>query len=75
MAGSVAVLDRELNEVRAIDPGDRVVSRAAWADDTHVLAVLAGLEDNRWSLVRYSLDGGDPETVAMLLRRQSRSAG
>ena len=58
MAGNVTVLDRELREVRDIDPGDRVVSRAAWADSTHVLAVLAGLDDNRWSLVRYPLDGG-----------------
>jgi hypothetical protein len=64
MAGSVSVLDRELRVVRDIDPGRRVISRAAWSDANHVLAVVAGLDDNRWSLVRYSLDGGDPETVA-----------
>ncbi|MFC4786955.1 hypothetical protein ACT8ZV_20945 [Nocardioides sp. MAHUQ-72] len=64
MAGEVAVLDRDLQEVAAIKPGKQVISRATWADDTHVLAVLAGLDGNRWTLVRYPLDGGDPETVA-----------
>lgn len=64
MAGTVSVLDRELRVVRTVDPGEMVISRAAWADDSHVLAVLAGLEDHRWTLVRYPLDGGDPETVA-----------
>lgn len=64
MASEVTMLDRDLEVVGKVSPSPQVVSRAAWADDTHVLAVLAGLEDNRWSLVRASLDGGDPETVA-----------
>ncbi len=64
MAGEVTVLDRDLEVVSRVSPSPQVVSRAAWADDTHVLAALVGLEDNRWSLVRVPLDGGDPETVA-----------
>ena len=63
MASRVTMLDRDLEVVGEVSASPRVVSRAAWADDTHVLAVLAGLEDNRWSLVRYSLGGGAPETV------------
>lgn len=64
MAGEVTMLDRDLEVVGTVDPSPEVVSRAAWADDTHVLAVLAGLEDSRWSLVRVPLGGGDPETIA-----------
>jgi hypothetical protein len=64
MAGRVTMLDRNLEVVGDVSPSPQVVSRAAWADDTHVLAVLAGLEDNQWSLVRVPLEGGDPETVA-----------
>ena len=64
MAGEVSVLDRDLRVVREIKPDPQVVSRAAWGDATHVLVAQAGLDDNRWTLVRYPLGGGDPETVA-----------
>jgi len=64
MAGEVMVLDRALEVVRKVNPAPQVVSRAAWGDTTHVLAVLAGVDDNQWTLVRYPLDGGEPETVA-----------
>ena len=58
------ILDRELRVVREVDPAERHVNRVAWADASHVLATLADLAGNRWSLVRYPLDGGEPETVA-----------
>ena len=38
-------------------------ARAAWADADHVLAVVAGLEDRQWTLVRVGLDGTDPEVL------------
>ncbi len=40
-----------------------MIVRAAWADATHVVSVVAGLDDNQWSLVRTGIDGGDPEVV------------
>jgi hypothetical protein len=64
MAGSADVLDRELKVVRVIDPGPRVVSRAAWADSSHVLVTTVGLDDQQWSLERWSLDDAAPEVVA-----------
>jgi hypothetical protein len=64
MAGSVEVLDRELKVVREIDPGQRVVSRFGWADSSHVLAATVGLDDQQWSLERWSLDDAAPEVVA-----------
>lgn len=60
----VTVLDRELRAVRKIDPGKRFVSRVAWADATHVFAVLADLAGQRWTVERVDITGGDPETVA-----------
>jgi hypothetical protein len=64
MASEVTVVDRDLRMVGTFDPAPEVISRAGWADAAHVLAAVAGLADNRWSLVRVGLDGGDPEVVA-----------
>lgn len=64
MAGSAEALDRELKVVREVDPGQRVVSRAAWADASHVLVTTVGIEDQQWTLERWALDDSAPEVVA-----------
>jgi len=64
MFSDVTVLDDRLSVVGGYTPKGEVVSRAAWADDGHLLAATVDLEDNQWSLVRVSLDGGQPEVVA-----------
>jgi hypothetical protein len=63
MFGQVDVFDLDLQRVGTYSPAPRVISRIAWADDAHVLAVVAGLEDRQWSVVRVGLDGSDPEVV------------
>ena len=63
MAGEVTMLDLGLVEVGRYAPTPRVISRAAWADDTHVVNVVATLGNNQWSLVHTSLDGTEPEVV------------
>lgn len=64
MAGRLTVLDRALEVVSRFEPpAGEAVSRAAWADDGHVLAALADPAGHRWSLVRVALDGV-PETLA-----------
>lgn len=68
MTGRFTVLDRELRVVRAIAPPAQVVSRVAFDGDTHVLAALADLQSRRWSLVRFPLDDGAPQTVATIAR-------
>lgn len=64
MIGDVTVVDLDLQPVGSVatDRGS-VVSRMAWADPDHLLVGVAGLEDGRWSLQRFELDGRDPETV------------
>ena len=63
MAGEVTMLDLDLEEVGGFSPAPQVISRAAWADSTHVLSVVAGIEDNQWSVVHTGLTGTDPEVV------------
>jgi WD40 repeat protein len=66
MWGSVEVFDLDLVQVSTYDPGDDdVVKTWAWADSTHVLAVVAGLDDRpEWSLQRVPIDGGAADVVA-----------
>ena len=61
MIGDVTVVDLDLQPVGSVatDRGS-VVSRMAWADPDHLLVGVAGLEDGRWSLQRFALDGRDP---------------
>lgn len=62
---SVEIFDHSLHLVRTYDPGhEQVISGWAWGDGGHVLAVVAGLQDHQWSLIRFGVDGGDPEVVA-----------
>lgn len=63
MAGAITILDLDLEVTGTYSPKPQIVSRAAWADATHVLAVVAGLQDNRWSTVRVGLGGDDPQVV------------
>lgn len=63
MAGEVTMLDLDLRTVGSYTPSPRVISRAAWADSTHVVSAVAGLQDNQWSLVRTGIDGGEPEVI------------
>ncbi len=63
--GKVSVLDQDLCPVGTHKPANgKVISMATWADDTHVLAVVVGLQDNRWTVVRVGLGGQDPEVIA-----------
>jgi len=64
MFSHVTVVDRGLQVVRELDPGKQVVSRFAWADDSHVSTVLADLSGRRWTVERVDIGGGDPETLA-----------
>ena len=64
MYDELTVLDDDLSVVGAYAPKAEAVSRAAWADDGHLLAATVNLEDNRWSLVRVAADGSGPEVVA-----------
>ncbi|MDI6910100.1 hypothetical protein [Nocardioides sp.] len=78
MAGEVAVFDRSLQPVGRFESSGRgdVVSRAAWADATHVLVSGTDWTTSTWSLTRVGLawddrqvvvpegPGGNPEQVA-----------
>jgi hypothetical protein len=64
MFSDVTVLDRELKVVREIDAAPDVVSRVAWADDTHLLVTTADLDGRSWRLLREAIGGGEPDVVA-----------
>jgi hypothetical protein len=63
MYGEVDVFDLGLQRVGRYSPDPRVVSRAAWSDSEHLLATVADIDTDPWSLVRVGLDGTDPEVV------------
>ena len=44
-------------------PRPQVISTFAWADATHLLAAIAGIDDQRWELVRIPIDGSEPQVV------------
>jgi len=60
----VTVVDRDLRVVRQLDTGKQLATQLAWADDSHVLMVLADLAGTHWTVERVAVDGGDPETIA-----------
>jgi hypothetical protein len=65
MFGEASVVDLELDEVGSFTSagaGD-VVSRAAWADASHVLVGRVNWKTSEWSLVRVGLDWGDPKVL------------
>ncbi|MEP9361945.1 hypothetical protein ABLE68_03195 [Nocardioides sp. CN2-186] len=72
MYGEVSTFDLDLEQVGTFTPTGKtaVVSRAGWADATHLLVGvtdwklgLADVDTNPWSLVRVGLGGEDPEVV------------
>lgn len=68
MAGEVSTYDLDLTEVGTFDPeGERVVvSRAAWADPSHLVVAVVDWDRSTWSLVRVGIDGdGDDPTVVV----------
>lgn len=76
MYGEASVLDAELRPVLTYEPdGGQVISRAAWADATHLDVSVVDPDTSTWSLVRVGVDGstevldgpapgGNPESVA-----------
>ncbi|HEY0950662.1 hypothetical protein [Nocardioides sp.] len=65
MYGEGTILDLDLQPVGSFassGQGD-VISRAAWADATHVLVARTDWTDSTWSLVRVGLGWDDPEVV------------
>ncbi len=65
MFGEVAVLDLDLRPVGEFESSGKgdVVSRAAWADATHVLVAGTDWTANTWSLTRVGLAWDDPHVV------------
>jgi hypothetical protein len=65
MVDQVDVFDLELRRVGSYvpDSNDYLVSRAAWADDTHVAVSVVNPRSNRWWLVSHDIAGGEPEVV------------
>jgi len=65
MYGEGTILDLDLQPVGSFEStgkGD-VISRAAWADRTHVLVARTDWTDSTWSLLRVGLGWDDPEVV------------
>lgn len=63
MARRVTVLDTRLRPVSTYAPANRAVVRVAWADPTHLLAAVAGVDDQRWSLERVDIGDGSATTL------------
>lgn len=59
----VSVLDRGLRPVRVYAPDQRVVSGATWADDTHLLAAVAGVYGRGWTLESVDIGDGASSTL------------
>ena len=59
----VSVLDRGLRPVLVYAPDQRVVSGATWADDTHLLAAVAGVDGRGWTLESVDLGDGASSTL------------
>ncbi|CAI9415641.1 hypothetical protein [Nocardioides sp. T2.26MG-1] len=65
MFGEGTILDLDLQPVGSFEStgkGD-VISRAGWADATHVLVAEANWKTNTWSVVRVGLGWDDPQVV------------
>ena len=67
MWGSVEVIQwgEGVDPVLTYEPDEGFTVKAwGWADTTHLLVVVAGLDSPpEWSLLRVPIDGGEPETV------------
>ncbi|GAW51563.1 MULTISPECIES: hypothetical protein [unclassified Nocardioides] len=65
MYGEATTFDLDLQPAGTFAPEGEtvVVSRAGWADPTHLVVGVTDWQTGRWSLVRVGLDGSDPEVV------------